>query len=110
MIALSRTGRTSAAALACFVTVLLAAACGGDDENSPPLESAESAVCASIAQLDAAVEKVKNLDSNSSIAEARQALDQVRIAFTAFLGATRNVASVSSMSCTLPVRTFGLGH
>jgi hypothetical protein len=84
--------------------VLLAGACGGDDENSPPLEGSESAVCASIAQLDAAVEKVKDLDSHSSVGEARQALEQVRIAFTAFLGATRNVASVSSMSCALPVR------
>jgi predicted trehalose synthase len=75
--------------------IALASACSDDDGDAvPALGGAESEVCGSMERLDESVEKAEDLNTGSSVAEARQVFEEVRTAFNAFVDSVRNVAGV----------------
>jgi hypothetical protein len=80
--------------LALAALVLLA--CGGDDADpAPPQQGVEgeAGLCADIAALEQALERVLDLDSSSTLGEAKQARDDVDFALAELQEAESDVAT-----------------
>jgi hypothetical protein len=80
-----------------FIAVF-ALACGDDDDeestSSAALQGAESELCGSLERLEDAAEEVSELDRDSTVDEARIAIEELRTAHQAVIASARGVKDV----------------
>jgi hypothetical protein len=83
--------RTSFACAGAFAVllVLLATACG-DDDNSNSQQGSESAVCGDINAFDSAVDQVRDLNSSSSIDDISRSLSNLRTTGSDLIGSLKD--------------------